>query len=194
MELARNRNDLDEQTRIVTRMESDFPQSQWLAEAVFSSGNMYLLLKDYSRAADTIAYLADHFPSNKNASAAHWRAGWLNYRLGNFNNAERIFDEQIHNFPGTPETAPPSTGVVGSTSRKITTLRRPPPITERLSAYTSTSSMRRWRVNDLPLSALPRPPLPDLDQIKTPELPMLADSFPETVHILPRQNCSPTQA
>ena len=105
MELARNRNDLDEQTQIVTRMETDFPQSQWLAEALFSSGNMYLLRKDYPRAAEYYTYLAEHFPSNKNAAAAHWRAGWLNYRLGNFKDAERIFDEQIHNFPGTTETA-----------------------------------------------------------------------------------------
>ena len=44
------------------------------------------------------------FPSDKNASAAHWRAGWLNYRLGHYSEAERMFDEQIHNFPGTPET------------------------------------------------------------------------------------------
>ena len=65
MELARNRNDLDEQTRIVTRMETDFPQSQWLAEALFSSGNMYLLRKDYPRAAEYYSYLAAHFPSTR---------------------------------------------------------------------------------------------------------------------------------
>ena len=55
MELARNRNDLDAQTQIVTRMETDFPQSQWLAEALFSSGNMYLLKKEYARAAEYYA-------------------------------------------------------------------------------------------------------------------------------------------
>jgi len=34
MELARNRNDIDGQQRIVTDMESRFPQSEWLAEAL----------------------------------------------------------------------------------------------------------------------------------------------------------------
>ena len=36
MELARNRDDLDEQKRIVAEMESRFPQSPWLAEALYS--------------------------------------------------------------------------------------------------------------------------------------------------------------
>ena len=43
MELARNRDDTTDQQRIVTQMETRFPQSEWLAEALFSSGNMYLL-------------------------------------------------------------------------------------------------------------------------------------------------------
>ena len=43
MELARNRNDDADHQRMVTEMETRFPQSQWLAEALFSSGNMYML-------------------------------------------------------------------------------------------------------------------------------------------------------
>ncbi len=180
MELARNRNDLDEQTRIVTRMESDFPQSQWLAEAVFSGGNMYLLRKDYPRAAEYYSYLAEHFPSNKNASAAHWRAGWLNYRLGNFNDAERIFDEQIHNFPGTPETASAlywrgrlyesqdhNTAQAAANYRTIV----------RVYQHFFYAQMARERL--VALGSTEAASAPDLDQIKTPELPTLADSFPE---------------
>jgi soluble lytic murein transglycosylase len=105
MELARNRKDNAEQQRIVTQMESEFPQSQWLAEALFSSGNMYMLLKDYAAAANYYGYLAAHFPDNKNASAAHWRAGWLNYRERNYADAERLFDEQIKLYPSSKETA-----------------------------------------------------------------------------------------
>ena len=82
MELARNRNDLDEQTQIVARMETDFPQSPWLAEALFSSGNMYLLRKDYPRAVEYYSYLAAHFPGYKNSSPAHWRAAWLHVPAG----------------------------------------------------------------------------------------------------------------
>jgi soluble lytic murein transglycosylase len=105
MELARNRNDDDEQQRIVAQMKTDFPQSQWLAEALFSSGNMYLLRRDYATAASYYSYLAIHFPSHKNAAAAHWRAGWLNYRQGLYSDAARMFDEQIKLFPNATETA-----------------------------------------------------------------------------------------
>jgi soluble lytic murein transglycosylase len=105
MELARNRNDLDEQQSIVAMMETRFPQSEWLAEALFSSGNMYLLSKDYARAVEYYSYLATHFPQSKNAAAAHWRAGWLSYRQGLYTDAERLFDEQIHLYPDDTETA-----------------------------------------------------------------------------------------
>jgi soluble lytic murein transglycosylase len=104
MELARNRNDLDEQQSIVTRMQSSFPQSPWLAEALFSSGNMYLLRKEYGPAAQYYSYLAAHFPSSTHAAAAHWKAGWLSYRQGLYQDAARLFDEQIRLYPGAIET------------------------------------------------------------------------------------------
>ena len=80
MELARDRDDTADQQRIVDLMETRFSRSQWLAEALFSSGNMYLLKRDYPHAVQYYKYLADHFPDGKNAPAAHWRAGWLSYR------------------------------------------------------------------------------------------------------------------
>jgi len=105
MELARNRNDLDEQKRIVTEMESRFPQSPWLAEALLSSGNMYLLRHEYAQATVYYGALATSFPSSKNASVAHWKAGWLSYRQGLYDDAARLFDEQIKLYPGTTEAA-----------------------------------------------------------------------------------------
>jgi hypothetical protein len=62
MELARNRSDLDRQKRIVTEMESRFPQSPWLAEALFSSGNLYLLRRDYAQAAVYYSYPGHALP------------------------------------------------------------------------------------------------------------------------------------
>jgi soluble lytic murein transglycosylase len=180
MELARNRNDLDEQTRIVSRMETDFPQSQWLAEALFSSGNMYLLRKDYPRAAEYYSYLAQHFPSSKNASAAHWRAGWLNYRLGNYDIAARIFDEQIHNFSGTPETA----SALYWRGRLYETQDHNPAqavanyrTIVRVYQHFFYAQMARQRLAALG-STIPAA-APDLDEIKAADLPTLAESFPE---------------
>ena len=105
MELARNRDDEGDVLRTLDRMKTDFPQSPWLAEALYSAGNMYLLRKDYANAANYYGYLAMHFPEHKNAAAAHWRAGWLSYRQGLYADAARMFDEQIKLFPNATETA-----------------------------------------------------------------------------------------
>ncbi len=104
MELARDRDETADQKQIVTEMESKFPRSSWLADALYSSGNMYLLKRDYATAIEYYSDLAARFPSDQNAAAAHWRAGWLNYRLGQYSAAERIFDEQIRLYPGATET------------------------------------------------------------------------------------------
>jgi soluble lytic murein transglycosylase len=104
MELARDRDDTADQQRIVAEMEQRFPASPWLAEALFSSGNMYLLKRDYPTAIEYYKYLADHFPGSKNAAAAHWKAGWLSYRQGLYPEAARLFDEQIRLYPSAIET------------------------------------------------------------------------------------------
>lgn len=105
MELARNRNDLDEQQRIVARMETDFSKSPWLAEALYSSGNMYLLRHEYPSAVKYYGYLATHFPDSSKAATSHWRASWLSYRQGLYAEASRLFDEQIRLYPSAKETA-----------------------------------------------------------------------------------------
>jgi soluble lytic murein transglycosylase len=105
MELARNRSDLDEQKRIVAEMESRFPESPWLAEALYSSGNLYLLRHEYPAAVEYYSALATRFPANRHAAAAHWRAAWLTYRQGLYADAARLFDEQIQLYPHADETA-----------------------------------------------------------------------------------------
>ena len=104
MELARDRDDPAGVKAIVAEMETRFSGSPWLAEALFSAGNMYLLKRDYAAAAAYYADLAGRFPQSKNAAAAHWRAGWLNYRLGNDAEAARLFDQQIRLYPSAEET------------------------------------------------------------------------------------------
>jgi soluble lytic murein transglycosylase len=103
-ELARDRNDTEGMKQIVARMESDFPRSPWLAEALFSSANMYMLRRDYPAAVNDYSYLAAHFPDNAKAASAHWRAGWFDYRQGLYAEASRLFDEQIRLYPGAKET------------------------------------------------------------------------------------------
>jgi soluble lytic murein transglycosylase len=104
MELARDRQDTTGQQSIVAEMERRFPQSPWLEEALFSSGNMYLLRRDYANAIAYYGYLAEHFPRGGNAAAANWRAGWLNYRLGQYPVAERYFAQETRLYPDASES------------------------------------------------------------------------------------------
>ena len=105
MELARSHQNQGEQQQLVQEMESRFPQSPWLAEALYFSGNMYLLLRNYPRAVEYYSELATRFPRYKSAAAAHWRAGWLSYRQGQFVQAEQMFDAQIRLYPQDTESA-----------------------------------------------------------------------------------------
>jgi len=103
MELARDRDDTAAVQSIIGQMETRFSSSPWLAEALYSGGNMYLLAKDYPNAITCYGELARRFPANKYAPSAHWRAGWLNYRLAQYTEAARLFDEQIHVYAGGKE-------------------------------------------------------------------------------------------
>jgi len=103
MELARDRNDAAAQQATVARMEQRFPDSLWLAEALFSSGNMYLLLNDDPHAIEYYGELARRFPTSHYAPVAHWRAAWLNYRMGNSTEAARLFAEQVRLYPDSEQ-------------------------------------------------------------------------------------------
>ncbi len=113
MELARDRGDTDVQRSMVQQLEQRFPTSPWLSEALYSSANMYLLRKEYPQAITYYLELANRFPAichkgdsgpcSNYAPSAHWRAAWLNYRLGNYSEAAVLFDQQIANYPGGKE-------------------------------------------------------------------------------------------
>ena len=113
MELARDRGDVTEQQADVQQLEQRFPTSHWLAEALYSSGNMYLLRKDYPTAVGYYTDLVQRFPRvckgagsepcSDYAPSAHWRAAWLDYRLERYSDAAKLFDAQIARYPGGKE-------------------------------------------------------------------------------------------
>ncbi len=103
MELARNRDDGDTQQALVNQLEQRFPDSPWLAEALYSSANMYLLRKDYPQAITYYSALAERFPTHRFAPSSHWKAAWLNYRLGNYSQAALLMDKQIAQYAGGKE-------------------------------------------------------------------------------------------
>lgn len=113
MELARDKDDETAQQSIVLQIESRFPTSPWLAEALYSSGNMYLLKPDYPTAIKYYIDLATRFPKSCESQhtgpcsnyspSAHWRAAWLTYRLGNYTQAAQMFDDQLSEYAGGQE-------------------------------------------------------------------------------------------
>ena len=103
MELARTRDDGETQQALVTQLQQRFPDSPWLAEALYSSANMYLLRKDYPQAITYYTQLATRFPTHRYAPSSHWKAAWLNYRLGNYSQAALLMDKQIAQYAGGKE-------------------------------------------------------------------------------------------
>jgi soluble lytic murein transglycosylase len=99
MEAARDANDAQQVKALVDQLEQRFPANHWTAEALLSAGNMALLVNDFPTAIQYYGDLARRFPESSLAPGVHWRAAWLNYRLGNKKLAAQQFDEQIARYP-----------------------------------------------------------------------------------------------
>ena len=180
MEVARNRGDEGEQQSIVTRMETDFPHSEWLAEALFSSGNMYMLQRDYPRAVEYYGYLAVHFPDSRYAAAAHWRAGWLSYRQGLYAAAARMFDEQIQRYPAATETV----AALYWRARLYETQDHKPAMAAAnyraiIRAYQHFFYAQMARKRLAALGNVQPAAEPALDRFKAQPVPVLDDSYPD---------------
>jgi len=181
MELARNRDDLTAQSAYVDQLRAEFPSSPWLAEALFSSGNMYMLRKDYQRAVTYYSDLAEHFPQNTNAAAAHWRAGWWSYRQGLYDQAAKVFEEQIRQYPGAKETV----SALYWRARMYEQQDHQPSLAAAhyrtiVSAYSHYfyAQMARQRLVALG-DAVPAAAVPALDKYAPATIPKLDDTFPE---------------
>ena len=179
MELARDRDDTDGVKKIVEQMESNFPRSPWLAEALFSSGNMHMLRRDYPAAVNDYSYLATHFPENTNAAAAHWRAGWFSYRQGLYADATRLFDEQIRLYPTAKETV----SAIYWRGRLYETQDHNPASAAAnyralIRAYQHFFYAQMARERLAALGNAPPVPQPQLDRLQAVPVPQLAESFP----------------
>ena len=103
LELARSAPDDAKVQNILTYMRTSMPRSPWLESALMSTGNMYLLRKDYDRAIDYYRELQERFPSGSKASYAHWKYAWLTYRQGRNEEAKKAFTRQVELYPASAE-------------------------------------------------------------------------------------------
>jgi len=97
-ELSRNEKDEAGHDAIIADMVKRFPASRWLEEALYSGGNMYLLVHNAKEATYHYSLLVKLFPTSSYAASAHWRAAWMNYRIRNYSEAARLMDEQIQGY------------------------------------------------------------------------------------------------
>ena len=180
MELARDKDDGETQRTIVEQMETRFPSSPWLAEALYSSGNMYLLRKDFPTAITYYGELAKRFPTSTYAPSAHWRAAWLNYRIGQYSEAARLMDEQIAVYHGGKEIP----GALYWRGRLYQNEERRP---EMAATYFRTvarvyrhyyyASIAQQRLSEL--GTVTPATVDSLDGMKSEPIPTLTDDIPE---------------
>jgi peptidoglycan lytic transglycosylase len=102
-EIARSKDDGDTERQIISQMMQKFPASPYLQEALLSASNMYLLRPDYKTAIEFYSSQYKLFPKGRYSPYSHWKAAWLNLRLGNKDEAKRLLDEQIVMYPAGQE-------------------------------------------------------------------------------------------
>ncbi|HKT25122.1 MAG TPA: transglycosylase SLT domain-containing protein [Terriglobales bacterium] len=102
-EIARSKDDGDTERQIISQMMQKFPASPYLQEALLSASNMYLLRPDYKTAIEFYSSQYKLFPKGRYSPYSHWKAAWLNLRLGNKDEAKRLLDEQVAMYPAGQE-------------------------------------------------------------------------------------------
>ncbi len=181
-ELSRDENDQAQHDGLIAQMVERFPQSRWLEEALYSGGNMYLLKHDAKQATYHYSLLVKMFPKSVYAPSAHWRAAWMNYRLGNYAEAARLMDEQIVEYAGGLEVPSALYWRGRIYEEEEHNLGQAANYYRALSAaYINYyyAGLARQRLNMLAASAPATEPAEALSGVKAMEIPPLTGELPE---------------
>ena len=180
-ELARNDGDEAGNRALLQQMEERYPQSRWLEEGLYSSGNMYLIKRESAQAIEVYEQLFQRFPNSTYGPSAHWRAAWLSYRMRNYTDAARLMEEQIARYPTSAETP----GALYWRGRLYEDPEKN--YAQAANFYTALTSgyrnyyyaiLARERLRMMgPQSAVG--PSPVLAQVRTPPAPTLVEELPE---------------
>jgi soluble lytic murein transglycosylase len=82
----------------VDQLAKRFPQSPWLGDGLFATGNYYWVNLDRARAADYYRRTLEAFPDGKDSQAAAWRLAWTVY-LDRKPEAADLLEAYVRRFP-----------------------------------------------------------------------------------------------
>ncbi len=102
-EIARSENDDAHLSDVLAQLRQAGPTSSWLEQTLLSTGNKYLLAKDYDRAIDFYREVHERFPNGRYAAYTHWKTAWLTLRQGRTEQAAQAFEQHIALYPGSPQ-------------------------------------------------------------------------------------------
>ncbi|MDR3764718.1 MAG: transglycosylase SLT domain-containing protein [Acidobacteriota bacterium] len=103
VEFARSDNDESAVLSNLDALRRAAPQGEWTQKAFISAANMELLLKNYDRAIALFREAQQRDPAGDQASYAHWKAAWMDYRQGHREQAKHDFEEQVAWYPARTE-------------------------------------------------------------------------------------------
>lgn len=102
-EIARDKDDGQKHRDYVAQLRTLAPDSAWMADALLSAGNMYMLRRDYEVAVPFYAEIYQRQKNGRLSPYTHWKTAWLTYRMGKKDDAKRLFEEQLEMYPASAE-------------------------------------------------------------------------------------------
>ncbi len=103
----------DNQSKIenLNKLQSQFPNSNYLDDALYESGKAYEGLKEDNQAILEYQSLIDKYPSSPYKSKALLQLGLIAYNKNDFNSSISYYKQITDNFPNTPEANAALTGI-----------------------------------------------------------------------------------
>ncbi|SHF30185.1 Tetratricopeptide repeat-containing protein [Mariniphaga anaerophila] len=106
----------DQQGKInsMQRLQRDFPESDYLDDALYELGRAYERLGQYSEATRNYRQIVDNHTESTYFSRALLQLGLINYNSGDFSQALTYYKRVAENFSGTPEAQGALLGIKNS--------------------------------------------------------------------------------
>jgi len=89
----------------VDQLRQTAPGSPWLEASLLSAANLHLVHQEREQAIDAFRESQQRFPNGSKAGYAHWKVTWLTLRQGRKEDAKKLLEEQITQYPAGNEAS-----------------------------------------------------------------------------------------